>query len=139
MKIAPGDLILPGAKEIQVVHKATIQKHGGLDAAPDLRRIKNTIASVITYHVYSPDADIALLAAVLAYGFAKEHILPDGNKRVAFFSIKMITRLNGLAWRPRHKQAEKEIYRLAESDPSDREQVLAGFAAWIRQDISYLD
>jgi death-on-curing family protein len=138
VKISPGTLILPGPKEIQIVHQATIEKHGGLNVQPDRHRIKNALSGVITYHCYHPDADISLLAAALAYNFAKGHPLPDGNKRVAFVAIKMITRLNGFSWKPRHKQAEEKIYSLAESNSSDREQVLDGFAAWIRQDTSDL-
>jgi death-on-curing family protein len=138
VKITPGSLILPGPKEIQIVHQKTIEKHGGLNAQPDRYRIKSTLSGVITYHCYNPDADISLLAAALAYDFAKGHPLPDGNKRVAFVAIKMITRLNGFSWKPRHKQAEENIYSLAKSDSSDRERVLEVFAAWIRKDTSAL-
>ncbi len=76
---------------------------------------------------------------MLAYNFAKAHPLPDGNKRVAFFAIRMLARLNGFTWEPRHDQAEEKMNSLARSNSPDREKVLEDFARWIRQDISRLD
>ena len=102
MRIAPGTLILPGPFEIALVHAATINSHGGLQVTPDLRKIETALAEVLAFHTFRPEADIALLAAVVAYAFAKGHPLPDGNKRVAFFSVKMVLRANGFEWKPRH-------------------------------------
>ena len=136
MKIAPGSLVLPGFKEIEIIHKATIERHGGLNARPDKKKIKSALSNVIIYHSYVPDADICTLAAVVAYDFAKGHPLPDGNKRVAFAVVRMVARLNGFAWKPRHDEAEKQIYKLAESSSSDRDQELASFAEWIRRGTS---
>jgi prophage maintenance system killer protein len=95
MKIDPGSLVLPGYKEIEIIHKATIEKHGGLNARPSKKKIESALANVIIYHSYVPDADICTLAAVVAYDFAKgHHPLPDGNKRVAFAVVRMVARLN---------------------------------------------
>jgi len=137
MKIDPGSLVLPGFKEIEIIHKATIEKHGGLNVRPDKKKIESALANVIIYHSYISDADICTLAAVVAYDFAKgHHPLPDGNKRVAFVVVRMVARLNGFAWKPRHDEAEKQIYKLAESSSSNRDQELASFAEWIRRSIS---
>lgn len=115
MRIAPGALILPGPLEIAAVHAATISKHGALQVTPDLRRIETALAEVLTFHAFWPEADIALLAAVVAYAFAKGHPLPDGNKRVAFLSVRMVLRANGFTWKPRHEDAEQRMWWLAES------------------------
>jgi death-on-curing family protein len=137
MKISPGDLILPGPKEIEIVHECTILRDGGLKVKPNLDKIESALLGVITHHSYAPDADIALLASVLAYNFAKVHPLPDGNKRVAFLAVKMIMRLNGFAWKPRHDEAEQQVYGLAAGD-SVRSQALESFAEWIRKSTSPL-
>lgn len=136
MRIELGSLILPGPVEIQNIHAATIRRHGGDDACPDRRKVDAAIKEVVIYHAYSPDADMAQLAAVVAYSFAKGHPLPDGNKRVALASIKMVLRANGFTWKPRHSDAENMMWQLAESPTNARERVLNELAEWIRQDIA---
>ena len=133
MRIAPGTLIIPGPFEIARVHAATINRHGGLQVTPDLRKIETALAEVLAFHTFRPEAYIALLAAVVAYAFAKGHPLPDGNKRVAFFSVKMVLRANGFEWKPRHEEAEQRMWRLAETSPPQRDQMLEELSIWIRQ------
>lgn len=100
MRIAPGTLILPGPVEIARVPAATINRHGGLHVTPDLRKIENTLTEVLAFHAFRPEADIALLAADVAYAFAKGHPLPDGTKRVAFFSMKRPSNACGSSQKP---------------------------------------
>jgi death-on-curing family protein len=138
LRIEPGSLILPGVIEIQQVHAATIRRHGGLCTSPDHRKIEQALAEVLVFHSYTPDADIALLAAVVAYSFAKGHPLPDGNKRVALFSIRMVLRANGFRWKPRHDEANPQMWALAESPSDVMNRVRHDLAAWIRRDCTLL-
>jgi len=39
-------------------------------------------------------------AAVLVVRLAKNHPLPDGNKRVAWVALRMFVEINGWAWEP---------------------------------------
>ena len=41
------------------------------------------------------DADLAVLAAAYAFGFAKNHGFLDGNKRTAFQAMYLLLGLNG--------------------------------------------
>jgi death-on-curing family protein len=126
-------LILPGPSKIARAHAATIKKHGGLQVTPDPGRIETALAEALAFHTFRPEADIALMAAVVAYAFAKGHPLPDGNKRVAFFSVKMVLRVNGFEWKPRHEEAKQRMWRLAETSPPQRDQMLEELSIWIRQ------
>lgn len=138
MRIEPGSLVLPGISEIKQVHAATIERHGGLGVRPDDRKIEAALGEVKIFHAYTPYADIALLAAVVAYAFAKGHPLPDGNKRMALASVKMVMRANGFAWKPRHDEAQQRMWQLAESSSTLRNQVLEELSDWIREGCSPL-
>jgi hypothetical protein len=52
---------------------------------------------------------------------------------VAFFSLKMVLRANGLDWKPGHEEAEQRLWRLAETSPAQRDQMLEELSIWIRQ------
>jgi death-on-curing protein len=74
--------------------------------------------------------DSAEKAAVLAWHLARNHGLPDGNKRTAWVALNLFLALNGMVWdpeRPTDDEAEAAIVAVAAGEWSV--DVLVG---WLR-------
>lgn len=79
--------------------------------------------------------DLAVKAAVLCAHVAKNHGLPDGNKRVAFLVMVEFLERNGHEWIPPDgdwdgEVTDRVIRDVAASDLG--EAVIADLAAWVR-------
>jgi death-on-curing protein len=75
--------------------------------------------------------DLVDKAAVLCSRMAKNHPLPDGNKRVAYLSMIEFLARNGLTFVPPSiDQTVAAMERLAAGDLSEHE-----FAAWLRRNV----
>ena len=69
-------------------------------------------------------------AAVLMVRLAKNHPLPDGNKRAAWVSMRMFVAVNGWIWRtqPDIDDAEATVLGVAASELDE-----VDVAGWLRQ------
>ena len=69
-------------------------------------------------------------AAVLVVRLARNHALPDGNKRAAWVSMRMFIDMNGWSWsrRPELDEGEETVLAIAAGE-LDEEQT----AAWLRE------
>lgn len=79
--------------------------------------------------------DLAVKAAVLCAHIAKNHGLPDGNKRVALLAMIEFVERNGHEWIPPDGDEDGEVTDRVIRDvaASDlRAQVIEDLAAWIR-------
>ncbi|BAY17914.1 death-on-curing family protein [Anabaenopsis circularis NIES-21] len=81
---------------VRAMHKDQLAQHGGLAGIRDsnlflasLDRPKNLLA------YGEPTPTILDLAAAYGYGFAKNHVFVDGNKRVAFVTMATFLEVNG--------------------------------------------
>jgi death-on-curing protein len=72
-------------------------------------------------------AELPELAAVYAFGLAKNHAFVDGNKRIAFMSMMTFLRKNGVRFSPDQAHATKIILSLAAGEVSEE-----SLARWIR-------
>ena len=72
-------------------------------------------------------------AAVLVVRLAKNHPLPDGNKRVAWLALRLFVDINGWAWNPPPTvdDAERAVLAIASGAWSDSE-----MAAWLRDHLT---
>lgn len=79
--------------------------------------------------------DLIDKAAVLCWRLARNHPLPDGNKRAAWASLVMFVDLNGGKWEPDPPEVDDaEQTMLAVAAGEIDEQALA---AWIRQRVVF--
>ncbi|MHB1808476.1 MAG: type II toxin-antitoxin system death-on-curing family toxin [Solirubrobacteraceae bacterium] len=71
-------------------------------------------------------------AAVLVVRLAKNHPLPDGNKRAAWVSLRLFVEINGWIWdvRPSVDDAEQAVLSVASGDWGEQE-----MAAWLAKHI----
>lgn len=69
-------------------------------------------------------------AAVLLVRLAKDHPLPDGNKRAAWVSLRMFVEVNGWTWSsyPDINDAESTVLAISASDLDE-----VGTAAWLQR------
>lgn len=79
--------------------------------------------------------DLAVKAAVLCGHIAKNHGLPDANKRVGLLCMIIFLNRNGYVWTPPDEDwdgevSDQKVRALAASDLS--EEVIAEFARWVR-------
>lgn len=68
-------------------------------------------------------------AAVLAVRLAKNHPLPDGNKRAAWIALRAFIDINGWSWRlyPSVDEAERAVLAIASGEWHEAE-----LADWLR-------
>ena len=69
-------------------------------------------------------------AAVLVVRLARNHPLPDGNKRVAWVALRMFVELNGWSWseRPSVDEAEEVVLAIAAGEWDEQRT-----GAWLRE------
>lgn len=69
-------------------------------------------------------------AAVLVVRLAKNHPLPDGNKRAAWVSLRAFVDMNGWTWnaRPDIDEAERAVFAIASGEWGEDEA-----ADWLRE------
>jgi len=72
-------------------------------------------------------AAFAELAAAYAYGLAKNHAFVDGNKRIAFLSMRIFLVKNGIQFDPDPAHATSIILSLAAGEVSEE-----SLTRWIR-------
>jgi len=68
-------------------------------------------------------------AAVLVFRLARNHPLPDGNKRAAWVSMRMFIEMNGWYWsrRPELDEGENTVLAIAAGELSEEQT-----AVWLR-------
>lgn len=64
---------------------------------------------------------------------ARNHPLPDGNKRAAWVALRLFVAINGWTWDPTPSvdEAEHAVLAIAAGDWDE-----AATAAWLRQDLT---
>jgi death on curing protein len=103
---------------------------GQLTYAADLRLADSALAAPRNAAAYA-DADLAEQAAVLCSHVARNHALPDGNKRVGYVAMREFIERNGAAWTPPGAAATVAmIEAVAAGTVPDKT-----FATWVRDNI----
>jgi death-on-curing protein len=114
---------------VDTIHSELIGEHGG---APGIRAggadlIEAALARPRHRFAYSPDADLADLAAAYLFGLAKNHGYLDGNKRVGFAAAATFLVVNGLRLTATEPEAYDAVIAVVEDRITEEES-----AAWIR-------
>ena len=73
-------------------------------------------------------SDLTEQAAVLVEHLARNHPLPDGNKRAAFLTMARFLDANGMRWGVKDVETDGSMVERIAAGAADREQVVA----WIR-------
>jgi death on curing protein len=75
-------------------------------------------------------------AAALFYALAKSQACPKGNKRVALLLTSAFIQMNGGRLDAAHEETVDLLIAAAESNPTDREEIVAGVTSWMRDHIA---
>lgn len=113
------------AREIKAIHAEVLAEHGGLAGVRDEGLLESALARPKNLLAYGSPS-LSKLAAAYAFGLAKNHPFPDGNKRVALAALAVFMDVNGFELIADQAEAVTMILRLAASDLSEED-----LAAWI--------
>lgn len=114
------------AGDIEYIHRAQINEHGGLEGLKNAGALNSTIHRPKQLKNYHPKATIFEMAASLGYGFANNHVFNDGNKRVAFMAMFVFLGYNDLRLNVAEEEAVAATLAVAASEMKEAE-----LATWL--------
>lgn len=110
------------------IHDRQLAEHGGAAGVRDEGLLESALARPQQMFAYADRAaDIADLAAALAYGLARNHPFVDGNKRTAIVACETFIDLNGGTLDAEDTALFPLVLALADGRLTAQE-----FAAWLR-------
>jgi death-on-curing protein len=113
-------------EQVLAIHARQLRRYGGAPGLRDEGILRSALERPFNKWQYE-QADLAMLAAAYAFGLAKNHAFVDGNKRVAFITMVVFLRKNGVRFAPDQAQSTKIILALAAGEVSED-----NLARWIR-------
>ncbi len=116
---------------LDAIHVQMIQQYGGSHGVNSESLIDSALARPKNLAAYVPQADLASLAASLAYGLTKNHGYSDGNKRTAFMAAFTFLLVNGQLLVVEQTETVAAMVFLA-TDQWDEER----FANWMREHLT---
>ena len=99
---------------------------GGSAGIRDAGLLQSALDRARNKFVYDGERDIAVLAAAIAFGLARNHPFVDGNKRAALAALFMFLGLNDREFRPDEIEAVVMIESLAAGSLTEE-----ALAAWV--------
>ena len=112
-------------EQVIAVHSRQLRRFGGAAGLRDHGLLSSAIERPINKWRYE-QAELPELAASYAFGLAKNHAFVDGNKRIAFMSMMIFLRNNGVGFAPDQAHATTMIMSLAAGEVSEE-----SLARWI--------
>jgi death-on-curing protein len=112
--------------QIIAIHSRQLRRFGGAPGMRDDGLLRSAIERPVNKWHYE-QAKLPELAAAYAFGLAKNHAFVDGNKRIAFMSMMIFLRENGVRFAPDQAHATKIILALAAGEVSEE-----SLSRWIR-------
>ena len=120
--------------EIRYFHHEQLVEHGGLRAALDEGALESTLARPLQLLNYEPETTLPESAACYGYGFARNHVFADGNKRMALVTMDLFLMINGYTLTAAEEEAVVIINEVASGVMSQQE-----LAEWIEQNSRSFD
>jgi len=111
---------------VAAIHEAQIAEHGGPPGIRDRGLLESALARVKNKFVYG-ETDLAVLAAALGYGMARNHPFVDGNKRTTLLVIYTFLGVNGVEFTVSEPAFAAMVFSLAAGEVSEE-----ALARWIR-------
>jgi death-on-curing protein len=114
--------------ELRYFHHEQLVEHGGLRGVHDEGALESTLARPLQLLNYEPETTLPELAACYGYGFARNHVFADGNKRIALVTIDLFLMLNGYTLTAGEEESVVIINEVANGEMNQQE-----LAKWIEQ------
>lgn len=112
--------------QVIAMHSRQLRRFGGAPGLRDQGMLQSALERPVNKWHYE-QAGLAELAAAYAFGLAKNHAFVDGNKRIAFLSMVVFLRRNGVRFAPIQSHATAMMMSLAAGEVSEE-----SLARWIR-------
>lgn len=113
-------------EQVVAIHSRQLRRFGGAPGLRDKAMLESALQRPVDKWQYEQSAQPEL-AASYAFGLAKNHAFVDGNKRIAFMTMAVFLRKNGVRFAPDQAQATTIIMSLAAGHVSEE-----SLARWIR-------
>jgi death on curing protein len=107
------------------IHSRQLRRFGGAPGLRDEGMLHSALERPLNKWRYE-QSGLVELAAAYAFGLAKNHAFVDGNKRIAFMTMMIFLRKNGIHFAPDQAQATAIILALAAGEVGED-----GLARWI--------
>ena len=115
--------------EVTDMHAEQLAMFGGPAGVRDPGLLESALGRPVNKWTYG-ETDLAVLAAAYGYGLARNHAFVDGNKRIAFMTMMIFLRINGVRISPSQPQATAIMLELAAGSVGED-----GLARWIRDNL----
>src|SRR3954471_10848874 len=91
-------------EEVIAIHSRQLRRFGGAPGLRDEGLLRSALERPTKKWHYE-QAELPELAAAYAFGLAKNHAFIDGNKRIAFMTMMVFLRNNGVPFAPAQAHA----------------------------------
>lgn len=115
--------------EALAIHSRQLRRFGGAPGLRDAGMLQSALARPVNKWRYE-QAGLTELAAAYAFGLGRNHAFVDGNKRIAFMSMMVFLRKNGIRFAPDQAQVTKITLALAAGEVSEQ-----SLARWIADNL----
>lgn len=105
-------------EQVIAIHSSQLRRFGGAPGLRDEGMLRSALERPVNKWRYE-QAEMPVLAAAYAFGLAKNHAFVDGNKRIAFMTMVVFLRKNGIGFAPQQAHATKIILALAAGEVSE--------------------
>ena len=122
------------ASDVKYFHRSLIEEFGGLRGIRDEGALESTLARPVNLIGYEPETPIHELAASYGFGFVKNHVFNDGNKRISLTVIDVFLMLNGMQLVAEEVEAVCVIKDVATGEMDE-----ASLADWIHDNSNEYD
>ena len=103
---------------VLAIHNQLIVEHGGSPGLLNPGILESSLASPLNIYNYEENPSVFDLAAAYGFSLVKNHAFFDGNKRVAFMSMFVFLKINGLLLEAPEEEATLFMLNLAGSKES---------------------
>ncbi len=111
------------------IHSRQLRRFGGAPGLRDEGMLQSALERPVNKWRYER-AGLVELAAAYAFGLAKNHAFVDGNKRIAFMTMMVFLRKNGIHFAPDQAHATAIVLALAAGEVSEQ-----SLARWIADNL----
>ncbi len=111
------------------IHSRQLRRFGGAPGLRDEGMLQSALERPVNKWRYER-AGLVELAAAYAFGLAKNHAFVDGNKRIAFMTMMVFLRKNGIHFAPDQAHATAMVLALAAGEVSEK-----SLARWIADNL----
>jgi death-on-curing protein len=105
-------------EQVVAIHARQLRRFGGAPGLREKGMLRLVLERPVNKYGYQ-QAGLAALAAAYGFGLAKNHAFVDGNKRIAFMTMTVFLRKNGVRFSPDQAQATRIILSLAAGEVSE--------------------